>query len=131
MCGREGGRANSHAWKLQRQQQQGRVAVARATRVQRVDTRLLRNSEELMRLCTWLSLAAYEVRVGEGAHVSVRRDGERARGRPRAEGEDNVCALGKRRRYSTMRWGAVARESYQQAQQGSREVRFERGKVEE
>ena len=57
------------------------------------------------------------VRVGEGAHVSVRRDGERTRGRPRAEGEDDACALGKCRRYSTMRWGAVAREAYQQAQQ--------------
>ena len=66
------------------------------------------------------------VRVGERAHV-LRREEGRARGRPRTEGEDDTGVLGKRRRYSTLRWGAVARESYQQAQRGSREARFERG----
>ena len=67
------------------------------------------------------------VRVGEEAHVSVRREGGRGRGRPCVEGEEDTRASGKRRKYSTLRWGAVARESYQQAQQGSRGVRFERG----
>ena len=66
------------------------------------------------------------VRIGERAHVFRREEG-RARGRPRTEGEDDTGVLGKRRRYSTLRWGAVARESYQQAQRGSREARFERG----